>query len=158
MLLGEGDDLVGPGDGVGGAGHQRGTGPLGDVTGRHLVAQVADGLRRRADPGQPGVDDGLRELGVLGEEAVTGVDRVGPGLGRGGKHLGHVEVAGSRSVTAQRIRLIGHPDMHGVPVRVRVDRHACDPGVPARTSNADSDFATIGDEHLAHDGSLLETR
>ena len=35
---------------------------------------------RRADPGQPGVDHGLGEVGVLGEEAVAGVDGVGPGL------------------------------------------------------------------------------
>ena len=34
---------------------------------------------RRADPGQPGVDDGLGELGVLRQEAVAGVDGVGAG-------------------------------------------------------------------------------
>jgi hypothetical protein len=47
--------------------------------------------------------------------------------------------------------------MQSVPVRIGVDGYARDPGVPAGTGNADSDFATVGDEHLAHDGSLLET-
>ena len=80
VLLGEGDDLVGAGDRVGGAGDQRGAGALGDVPGGDLVAEVADGLRRRADPGQTGVEDGLGELGVLREEAVSGVDGVGAGV------------------------------------------------------------------------------
>ena len=39
-----------------------------------------DRLGRRADPGQPGVDHGLGEVGVLGQEAVARVDRVGAGL------------------------------------------------------------------------------
>ena len=45
-----------------------------------LSPSDADRLGRRADPGQPGVDDGLGEVGVLGQEAVAGVDRVGAGL------------------------------------------------------------------------------
>ena len=50
-------------------------GLVGDVPGGDLVAEVDDRLRGGADPGQPGVDDGLGEVGVLGEEAVAGVDR-----------------------------------------------------------------------------------
>ena len=74
---------------------------------------------------------------------------------RGGvQHLGDVEVAGRRGVTAQGERLVGRADMQRVPVRVGVDGYARDPGVPAGPGNADSDFATVGDEHLAHDGSL----
>ena len=157
VLLGERDDLVGAGDRVGRAGDQRGAGALGDVPGGDLVTEVADGLRRRADPGQARVQDGLGELGVLREEAVAGVDGVRPGVLRGLQHLGHVQVAGGRGVTAQGERLVGRADMQSVPVRIGVDGHARDPGVPAGPGNADSDFATVGDEHLAHDGSLLET-
>ena len=73
----ERDDLVGPADRAGGAGRQRGADRAGDVPGAHLVAQRLDGGRRRADPGQPGVDDGLGEVGVLGQEAVARVHRVG---------------------------------------------------------------------------------
>ena len=51
----------------------------GDVLGPGLVAERLDRRRRRADPDQPGVDHGLGELGVLGEEAVAGVHRVGAG-------------------------------------------------------------------------------
>ncbi len=157
VLLGEGDDLLGTGDRVRGAGDQRGAGALRDVPGRDLVAEVADGLRRRADPGQVRVQDGLRELRVLRQESVPGVDGVGTGVRGGLQHLGDVQVAGGRGVTAQRERLVGRADMQSVPVRFGVDGYARDPGVPAGPGDADSDFATVGDEHLAHDGSLLET-
>ena len=75
-----GDDLVGVLERVLGAGRQRGADLLGDVPGLDLVAEALDRRRRRADPDQPGVDDGLGEVGVLGEEAVAGVHRVGAGL------------------------------------------------------------------------------
>ena len=45
-----------------------------------LSPRFSIGAGRRADPDQPGVDDGLGEVGVLGEEAVAGVHRVGAGL------------------------------------------------------------------------------
>ncbi|CAM5610442.1 hypothetical protein SNARM312S_06594 [Streptomyces narbonensis] len=157
VFLRERHDLFGAGDRVGGAGDQRGAGALGDVTGRHLVAQVADGLRRRADPDQARVQDRLRELGVLGKEAVSGVDGVRVRVLRGLQHLGHVEIAGRRGVTAQSERLVSRPDVQGVPVRVGVDGYAADTGVPARPGHTDSDFATVGYEYLAHDGSLLRT-
>jgi hypothetical protein len=99
----------------------------------------------------------LGEVRVLGQEAVSGVDGVRPRIGSGLEHLGHVQVTGGRGVTAQGERFVGRADMQCVPVRIGVDGYACDPGVPAGTGNADSDFATVGDEHLAHDGSLLET-
>ena len=47
-----------------------------------LSPRFVDGLRRRADPDQAGVDHGLGEVGVLGEEAVAGVHGVGAGLRR----------------------------------------------------------------------------
>ena len=46
-----------------------------DLRGHHR-----DDLGGRADPGQPGVGDRRGEVGVLGQEAVAGMDRVGAGL------------------------------------------------------------------------------
>jgi hypothetical protein len=48
--------------------------------------------------------------------------------------------------------------MQSVPVRVGVDGHARDPGVPAGPGDADSDLATIGDEHLAHDAMSISSK
>ena len=82
---GEVDHLVRVLDRVLGACHQWGAGLLRDVAGRDLVAELLDGGRGRTDPGEPGVDDGLGEVGTLREEAVAGVDRIGAGA------LGDVE-------------------------------------------------------------------
>ena len=51
----------------------------------------------------------------------------------------------------------GRADMQRVPVGVGVDGYAGDPGIPAGAGDADSDFIAVGDEYLAHDGSLLGT-
>lgn len=151
VLLGERDDLVRARHRVRRVGHQQGTGALGDVPGGDLVTEVPDRLRRRADPDQVRVEHGLGELGVLRQESVAGVDGVGTGLAGRAQDLADVQVAARRCVTAQGERLIRGADMQSVPVRVGVYGHARDPGVPAGPGYADSDFATIGDEHLAHD-------
>ena len=80
MLLGELDDLVRPGHRVLGAGDQGRVGGERDVPGLDLVSELVDGVRARSDPDQPCVDDLLRELGVLGEEAITGVQGIRAGL------------------------------------------------------------------------------
>ena len=79
VLVGERDDLARVLDRVLGAGHQGHVRLHGEVAGGDLVTEVPDGLRGRPDPGETGVDHGLRELGVLGEEPVPGVDGVRSG-------------------------------------------------------------------------------
>ena len=146
--LGERDDLVGVLDRVLGARRQRGVGLLRDVLGLGLVAEVLDRRRRRADPGQARVDDRLREAGVLGEEAVAGVHRVGAGLLGDGDDLRDVEVGVGRRRAAQAVRLVGQPDEDGVAVGLGVHRDAADAGVLAGTDHADGDLAAVGDQDL----------
>src|SRR5690606_16697909 len=123
---------------------------LRDVPGPDLVAERGDGLRRRADPDQARVDDRLRELGVLGQEAVAGVDGVGAGAGGDVQQLGDVEVGLGRCSTAQRVRLAGHLDVQGVTVLLGVDGHAADPGVRTGTRDPYGDLAPIGYQNLLH--------
>ena len=47
--------------------------------GGELVADAADRRRRRPDPGDALVDHRLGETGVLRQEAIAGVDRIGAG-------------------------------------------------------------------------------
>ena len=54
-----------------------------DGLGLHLGTHRGDGVRRRADEDQPGVAAGAGERGVLRQETVPGVDRVGAGRGGG---------------------------------------------------------------------------
>jgi hypothetical protein len=130
--------------------HQRGADPGRDGARRQLVAERADDPRRRADPGQPGVDDGLGEVRVLGQEAVAGVQGGGPGVFGGGQQLGYVEVGGGRgrrvgSVEGQR--LVGQPGVGGAGVGVGVDRDAGQAGVTARSHYPQRDLAAVGDQH-----------
>ena len=61
------------------AGGQHGyAGLLRDPLRLELVSTLAEGLGRRADEHEPGCLDGLGEVGVLGEEAVAGMDRSAP--------------------------------------------------------------------------------
>jgi hypothetical protein len=80
VLVGEGENLIEARDRVGGAGREGRTDLQRDMSGGGLVAERGDRRRGRTDPGQAGVEDGLRELRVLGQEPVAGVHRVGPGL------------------------------------------------------------------------------
>ena len=147
-LLGERHDLVGVLDRVLGARGHRRLSALGDVAGGDLVTQVADRLRRGTDPDQPGVDHGLREIGVLGEEAVAGVDRVRAGLGGGVEDLVEHQVRLGRGLTAQGEGLVGELDERRIGVRFGVYGHTGDTGVLGGPDHAHGDLASVGYEDL----------
>ena len=65
-------------------------GLLGGEAGADLVAHDLDGLGRRADEGDAALGDGPGEVGVLREEAVAGVDGVGPALARWRRRIASV--------------------------------------------------------------------
>ena len=103
-----------------------------------------------ADPGQPGVEDGLGEVGVLGQEAVAGVEGVGAGFGRDGEELGDVQVGVRGRVAVQAVGLVRGGDVQGVGVDVGVDGDGGQLRVVAGPGDADGDFTTVGDQDLAH--------
>ena len=87
VFLGESNHLVGGLNRIGGARHLGRASAGGDVSRRNLVAEIANRLWRRADPGQTGVDHCLGELGVLRQEPIARVHRVGTRLGGSGDDL-----------------------------------------------------------------------
>src|SRR5690606_32019789 len=90
------------------AGHARHAGLLQRADRLDLVAHQADGVGLRADAHEAGLLDPLGEVGVLGEEAVAGVDRLRVGDLGGGDDRGHVEVALPRRRGADAHRFVGH--------------------------------------------------
>ena len=148
VLLRERHHLVRSVDRVGRARYQGGARLESDVARLDLVAQRVDRVRARPDPGQPGVDDRLGEPGVLGEEPVAGVDRVGTGLRRDVEELVDDEVAVAGGRATEGVRLVRHLDVQRVPVGLGVDGDRADPGVPAGPGDADGDLAAVGDQHL----------
>ena len=141
-------DLLGRLDRVGRALDLRRARALRDVARRDLVAEGADRLGRRADPGEPGVDDGLGEVGVLRQEPVAGVHGVGTGLAGDVEQLVDDEVGLGRARAAEGVGLVGGLHVQRVAVGVGVDSDARDAGVAARPGDADGDLATVGDEDL----------
>jgi hypothetical protein len=158
VLLGERDHLVGVLHRLLGARHQWRARALRDVARLHLVAERVDRGRRRPDPGEARVDDGLGEGRVLGEEAVAGVHGVGAGARGDVEQLVDDEVGVARGAAVQRVGLVGDPDVQGVAVLVGVDGDAADAGIGAGPGDPDGDLAAVGDQHLAHGGSLVPLR
>ena len=101
---------------------------------------------------RPGVDDGLGEPGVLGEEPVAGVHGVGTGTPRDVEQLGHVEVRLGRPGTSQGVRLVRDAHVQRLPVGVGVDGDGPDAGVTAGAGDADGDLTAVGDEDLGDHG------
>ena len=92
--------------------------PLGLDLERHGVHR----LGRRPDPGQAGISHGPGERRVLRQEAVTRVDRIGPGPARGVQHLLGHQVGLRRCPPPDRHGEVGVPDERRARIRVGVDR------------------------------------
>ncbi len=118
----------------------------------HLVAHAADRAGRGTDEDQSGGDAGLGEVGVLGEEAVPGVDRVGPDLRRGLQdQIGdEIRVGGRGALQADG--LIGLLDEQRVGIGVGVHDSGPDAQLARRAQHPAGDLATVGDENLLHRG------
>jgi len=77
------------------------------------------------------------------------MDGVGAGLSGHLDQLVHHQVGLGGGVAAERVRLVGQPDVQGVAVRVRVDRHGGDAFIACGADDAYGDLAAVGDQHLA---------
>jgi len=106
--------------------HNRHTGPLHQLARSQLVAHPADGVRRRADPHQPRVNDRLGELGSLAEEAIAGVHRICTGAPGHVNQLADVQVALARAGRADVVRFVGVAHVQRFAVGVRVHGHRLD--------------------------------
>jgi hypothetical protein len=143
--------LGGIGDGIRGARHLRSTYLLCDVTGPDLVAQALDGLGWRADPRQTRVHDGAGEVGVLGQETVAGVHRIGAGSAGHVQELLDVQVGVGGSCAAQGERLVR--ECHEQRIRIGVGIH-CDGGdarVARSPDHPDSDLPAVAYQDLRDD-------
>ena len=107
-----------------------------------LVAAVAQRLRRGPDEEEPGRLDGLREVGVLGQEAVPGMDRIGSRLLRRPDVLLGVQVA------LDLDRLVCVARVEGAEIVGCRDCDGPDPSLAARPEDARRDLAAVRYEEL----------
>ncbi len=90
------------------------------------------------------------EVGVLRQEAVAGVDRVGAGLPRHADDLRHVEVGPDRvPALPDQVGLVRLEAVQRVAVLVRVDSDGAGTEFERRAEGTDRDLATVGDQDLA---------
>ena len=109
-----------------------------------LGAHRAHRVHRRPDPSQAGLLHGGRELGVLREESVAGVHRVGSGGARGRDDgLGVQIVVGLR----QPHPGVGLGDVRRGGVRVGVDGDGAQAQPPAGGEHPPGDLAAVGNQH-----------
>ena len=121
---------------------------------RDLVPAEPQRVGRRSDPREPRRLDGLREVGVLREEPVARMDRVGAGLARGTDVLLGAEVARDLDGRIRRASV-----QRGGVVR-RGDRDRLDPERAARAEHAQRDLSSVRDEQPLdrHGGTLCRRR
>ncbi len=114
-----------------------------DALGCELVATEPERSRRRADPGEPGCDHRLGEVGVLGQEAVARVDSVGVGSERSANLLGGIEIR------VDLDRLTRAPRVVGAAVVAGGDGDRLDPEALARAKDASGDLAAVCNDEPA---------
>ena len=101
--------------------------------------------------------DDLGELGVLRQEAVARVDRVGVDDFGGRDDVGDVEVAVARGGRADADGFVGKADVHGVGVGGGMHRHRPDSELLGGAQDPKRDLAAVGDQQLVdgtHDYSM----
>src|SRR5207245_1631809 len=102
--------------------------------------------------------DGSGKVGVLGEEAVAGVHRIGAAALDELQDLLGVEVALGRRLPAERVRLVREPHVQRVAVEIGVDGDARDAELTTRPDDSDGDLTPVGDQDLGEHGPYVYRR
>ena len=137
------NDLGGVGDYLGGPGDAVHADPLGGLPCRDLVAHHLDRFGVRPDEGHSALGYGAREVGVLGEESVTGMYRICTAPFDGVEDRLGVEVGLSGGPSSQAVGLIGEAHVQRVVVEVGVDRHSSYGEFAAAANDPNRDFTTV---------------
>jgi hypothetical protein len=118
------------------------------LAGADLVPHDAHALGGGSDEGDAALLADLCKVGVLGEEAVAWMNRLGVGQ-LGGRDDGiDIEVAGEARRGTDADALVGKPDMERFAVGGGVDGDRLDPHLFAGPDDPDRDLAPVGDEYF----------
>ena len=143
MRHGAGDDRLAASRENGHSGRDR------QIARGNFVAKLVEGCRLGPDPLDAGLDARPGEIGVLGEEAVTGMDGVHPFFNRQGHDRGDVQIALDRLAgLADLIRFVGLEPVHGEAVFMRVNRDRSNAKLMSRPKDPNRDLAAVGHQQL----------
>ena len=129
-----------------GTGHQRQAELARGALRLDLVAHRADMFGFGPDPDDVVGFDDFGKLGVFGQEAIAGMNRIGLGnfCRRNDRRDVQIAVLGRWRPDAHR--KIGEPDMHRIGVGGGMHRDRLDPHLARGAMDAQRDFAAIGDQ------------
>ena len=163
-LLGDGLRLLGGLHGVVHAGDDGHTGGDGDLLGGDLVAHGVHAGHGRPDEGDAVLLTGLDEAGVLGQEAVAGMDRVDVVVLGDLDDGVDVEIGvDGAALWIELIGLVGQSAEHRIFIFLGIDSDRGDAQIGQRAEDADGDLAAVRhqdpleglDAYFTHDSSLL---
>ena len=120
---------------------------------RRLVAHQSNDGGRRTDERDLARLTRLRQIDTLGQEAVSGMQRIGTRDLGGTDHRRHVEVAVDAPGRPDTHVFVGEADVQRTLIRLRIDGDRADPELAARIDDAKRDFPTICDQDLLEHGS-----
>jgi hypothetical protein len=136
-----------------GRGDHRNPGLDRHAPGAGLVAERAHRLGARPDEGDPGAVAGIDQFGVLAEQPVARMDRVGAGLLRHPDDLGDREIGRDRPQPgADPVGLVGLEPVQAQLVLLGEDGDRALAQLVRRAHHANGDLAAIGDQDLAESG------
>ncbi len=122
---------------------------------RRLVAEAPHDRGRRADEREARRGHGVDEVGVLRQQAVSRMHRVGAGSLGDADHLLDGEVGRDRAhPLADPVGLVGLEAVEAELVLLGVDRDRLQPELVGGAHHADRDLAAVGDQDLAELGHL----
>ncbi len=133
--------------GVGDAGHGRDPGCRDVAFRADLVAHHLECLDARPDEHDASVAARLGEPGMLGEEPVPRMHRLGARVERCGDDERRIEVALGRRRRTDAHGIVGEPHVRRIGVGVGVDGDRMDAEPSERADDPHGDLAAIGDEH-----------
>ena len=129
--------------------HARDAGCAHQLLGARLVAHGSDRRRGRADEDEPGGRTSLGERGILGKEAIAGMNRVGPGALGSAEQGVDVQIAVARRRRPDMHRHIGLAHMQRIGIRVAEDGDGAITQRLCRAHDPARDLAAIGDQDFA---------
>ncbi|MNS72731.1 hypothetical protein D3C72_1061510 [compost metagenome] len=150
VALGKGQHFVGIVHRIGRAGHQRRAHLQRDLACFHLVAQPGDRFRRRADPGQAGIDHRAGKGFAFRQEAIAGMHGIGAAAARDLEQLGDIQVGVRRAVAVEAVGFVGQARVDCVDIGIGIDGNGGHAIVGAGADDANGDLATVGNQDFLH--------
>ncbi len=108
-----------------------------------FIAHRGDGGGFRADKSQAFIQTGLGKICALGEEAIPGMDGARAAPFRRIEDFIYAQIRIAGGGRSEEISLIGVPDVQGVTVRFRKNRHRVHPQLPAGADDPHGDLTPV---------------